>query len=378
MRPDDSPSGPHAQASRGPSISRALATALLGLATLAVACVAPGLGDGAPARPLLERTGEDGPVLRVMSWNVRLDSIHPPDGLRHEAYQRIVRAVQPDVVCMQEVWDTPDREARLTALMDACLPLGDGRTWQAVGGADNVILSRHPLRCGDRELVIPYPLPELGRPDFHYGQAMARVDVLGMGGVDDVQGVYIVALHNKSGAGARPMQLRQRQSDAVVRWLRELRRSERAGCLPDGTPLLVLGDLNVLEAAPGDPLRHFATLVSGDIDDEAVFGPDHPLDWDGTALTDVRPSHNARGEVFSTWRDDSTPYPPGALDRILYSDSVIGLVHAFVLDTTSMSVEVLGDAGLRASDVLWKGRAGCYDHLPLVADFRLRPASAGE
>ena len=67
--------------------------------------------------------------------------------------------------------------------MDGYLPLEHGRGWQVHGGADNVILSRYPLDCRDRELVISYPLPELGRPDFHYGQAMARVDLAEAGPV---------------------------------------------------------------------------------------------------------------------------------------------------------------------------------------------------
>ena len=41
--------------------------------------------------------------LRVMCWNVRLDSVVPPNGVRSSSFVRIVRAMNPDLIALQEV-----------------------------------------------------------------------------------------------------------------------------------------------------------------------------------------------------------------------------------------------------------------------------------
>ena len=93
-------------------------------------------------------------------------------------------------------------------------------------------------------------------------------------------------------------------------------------------------------------------------------------------MTDVRRSHNALAESYYTWRIDEEPFPPSALDRIIYTDSVMSVNQSFVLDTTTMSADELTVLGLQRSDVLYRGKAGYYDHLPLVTDFALRSGAA--
>jgi len=87
---------------------------------------------------------------------------------------------------------------------------------------------------------------------------------------------------------------------------------------------------------------------------------------------DARPHHNSsRSEVY-TWRNDLERFPPGMLDRILYSDSVTASVNQFVLDTTAMSYEELVGHGLRSIDVMLDPQAGIHDHFPLVIDLKIR------
>ena len=112
-------------------------------------------------------------------------------------------------------------------------------------------------------------------------------------------------MHNRSRASEESIRQRQKQSDSIVRWIRTLR-DEKA--IAESTPIIVAGDMNVLFS---DPARHLTTLLTGDIVDEETFGPDFSPDWDGTDLTDASPSHNARGETFYTWRNDTGPFPPG-------------------------------------------------------------------
>ena len=319
-------------------------------------------------RGFLERKRIGKFQLRVMSWNVKLNSIFPPDGKRHESFARIVRAVAPDVICLQEVMD-PRRGDELARLMDRYLPLERGRSWQVHTATDNAVISRFPLLRRKQELIIPFPLPELGLPGFHYGQAMCLVDVPDKLSDKDF---YVIAMHNKSRSGEENVRLRQRQSDSIVRWIRNIRRPHYTTSIPDRTPILILGDLNVLASEPADPAHHLTTLLTGNIVDEETFGPDFKLDWDGTNLVEVKPRHNSREKDSYTWRVDEAPFPAGALDRIIYTDSLLSLNHSFVLNTTIMNPDELDESGLLKTDVLWEGRLGNYDHLPLIADFAIR------
>jgi len=306
--------------------------------------------------------------VRVMSWNVKLDSIFPPDGVRHESFVRIVRAVDPDVIGLQEIMK-PGVAAQLAQLMNRYAPLEDGQSWQVHTVADNALISRYPMRQQSGELVVPYPYPEFGLPGFHYGFASAVVDLPEkFGGAD----LYVIAMHNKSGATGDNVSMRQMQSDSIVRWIRNLRHSDQANAIPDNTPIIILGDMNVV---PGVSMQPFETLLSGDIADEQTYGPDFRIDWDGTDMADARPSHNGKGGSYYTWRNDELPFAPSALDRIIYTDSVTSVRKRFVLNTMTMSAEELAELGLQKSDVLYGGNASYYDHLPLVADFAIGSGS---
>ena len=114
--------------------------------------------------------------VRVMSWNVKRNSIIPPDGARHEAFARVVGAVDPDVIGLQEVLK-PDLVEQLTRLMNRHVPLENGKSWQVHTVADNAIISRYPMRQQGGELAAPYALPEWGLPDFKFGYASALIDV---------------------------------------------------------------------------------------------------------------------------------------------------------------------------------------------------------
>ena len=91
-------------------------------------------------------------------------------------------------------------------------------------------------------------------------------------------------------------------------------------------------------------------------------------------MTDARPSHNALGREYYTWRNDDMPFVPSALDRVLYADSVMSVRHSFVLNTMTLSPDQLSSHGLQKSDVLYDENPRYYDHLPLVVDFEFRPA----
>ena len=76
--------------------------------------------------------------------------------------------------------------------------------------------------------------------------------------------------------------------------------------------------------------------------------------------------------MFYTWRNDTQRFPPGALDRVLYTDSVLEAANSFVLNTASMNKAELRAADMRQTDVHRDPRRDIHDHMPVVVDFVIR------
>lgn len=326
------------------------------------ACVSNSPQEPPPGAEFLQRKEADGFQFRVMSWNVRVSLMFDEPERRLDDLARMTRAVQPDIIVLQEAM-VPGMDVTLPRYMKREAPPGPGQVWHFHYASDNVVLSRFPLIGAWSEEVAPYYFERA--PDFHYGQALVLADLPDDRSTHDV---FLVAMHNRSGTGERNVRLQQMQSDSIVSTVRKRLQQDSPLALPPGTPIIIAGDMNVIAA---EPALHFSTLVTGDIADEATWGPDYALDWDGSELADARPSHNARGVHHYTWRDDSTPYPPGRFDRMLFSDSTISMVHGFVLNTTLMSDTALERLELNWHDSLWNHEPGQFDHLPVIVDFRL-------
>lgn len=305
-----------------------------------------------------------GDTFRVLNYNVNWDSIFPlndPDNHdfrltgRVDQFARILNAVQPDVVCLQEINPRRD-ENDIAELINAALGV---ETWTSIQVRDSVIASHFDVLTDGYALdIILYP-PELP-------QAAALVDLpdAQFGDAD----LFMVCSHFKSGGSASDISLRQRQADAIMGEVQDAITTGDAINLANGTPMLLLGDYNAYDS---DPAAHMTTLLTGDIQDEDRYGEDFAPDWDGTALADLLPTINALGLETYTWREDGSGFNPWTLDHILFTDSVLIPVQAFILDTTRLSLDALLRYALEADDVLLFGMPGNYDHLPMVVDFAL-------
>lgn len=295
--------------------------------------------------------------LRLVSYNVNWDSIFPLNDPhshdlryfdRSESFVRIMAALQPDVLCLQEI--NPNREAaEVAAYLDAALDAEGNQTWSAVLVRDTLIASRYPLAAAGLEMPV-------SRNIYGLEQAAALVDLPGE------PDLFLICSHFSAGGNIADERMRQRQADALMGYLRQA----QVAALNAGTPIAVLGDFNLYDL---DDPAFLPTLVDGDVDNEAIYGADFLPDWDSTSLTDLLPSHNGLGLEFYTWRDDGGPFEPGVLDRIIYTDSVLTVANTFVLNTTRMTPDALEAAGLHVNDVLLDVARLHFDHLPLVVDF---------
>jgi endonuclease/exonuclease/phosphatase family metal-dependent hydrolase len=304
--------------------------------------------------------------LRVVSYNVLWNTIFEdisPDGAAK--FARVVRALDPDILAIQEIGATSwmrDEDpnvrdwnaADVAALMDEVHPLAAGRHWHTHKGSDNVIISKYPLEMRRTGTI----------PRGDRDQAIALVDL-----PDDrfAFDFYVMNNHYKCCGGYDNDPRRQKQSDAIIAWIRDARTPGGEIDLPPGTAIAVLGDLNIVGG-----FQPVQTLIDGDIVDEGAFGADCPPDWDDTEMVDAHPMHNVRGPEDYTWRNDNDRWEAGRLDYIVFTDSMLRPVKRFVLNTTMMSDAELKQAGLKRYDICVDDEGREFDHLPLVVDLRPR------
>jgi endonuclease/exonuclease/phosphatase family metal-dependent hydrolase len=288
-----------------------------------------------------------GPV-RLMTHNMLWDGLFK----RTDHFSRVLMALQPDIICYQECRQPA---AAVAATLDDILPI-EGSNWHAYKAKTNVVASRWPL-----SLTVADTNPTTRR-----GQAMALVDL--PDNAYDVD-MYVISAHFKccGSAGSSEDRRRQKQADANVSWFRDIRDTGGRIDLPNDTPIVIAGDFNIVGGQ--QPLQ---TLVDGNIIDETTYGPDSSPDWDGTELADLEPTHTSGTDTY-TWRNDKSKYPPGRLDFVLYTDSVLDAEWSFVLNTLELSESELAENGLLAND-----SPETSDHLPIVVDFVILPTTQAQ
>jgi exonuclease III len=268
--------------------------------------------------------------LRVLTYNVLFDGLFK----RPAPFKRILRAIDPDVICFQELWSHSAQQA--VDQVSLALP---GAHWYGGNTEDGMIVSRYPMIRGQSIDGAGNYWALIDLPDSLYSIDLSIVSA------------HPPCCGNEDG--------RQEELDGIAAWMREIQTPGGVEIEP-GTLIVIAGDMNLVGS-----YRQVETLVSGTIVDEERFGPSHPADWDGTALSDAMPYHLGGKDAY-TWRDDRSSFAPGRLDYIVYSDSIARLSNAFILWTEELDPATLVSYDLRATDT-----RDASDHLPVVADFAL-------
>jgi endonuclease/exonuclease/phosphatase family metal-dependent hydrolase len=321
----------------------------------------PEATDTMATEPFVARLAESD--LRVFNYNI--NSVYPNEELLEdkpimsEKFARLLKATRPDIITLQEIPGELSAE-RIVELLNSILPLGDDASWYAYKGGsnfmDNVIAARFPLSMTGWETIPP---SGQSRPTR---LAYALVDL-----PDDqfATDAYVLSVHFKCCDGTKNDPIRQSQIDAIMGWLRDAKTPGDHVDIPENTAILLTGDMNTV-GGPGI----LETAVLGNIKDEEQFGADFLPDWDDTDFVDSNPPHNAIGPDDYTWRNDASQYPPGRLDYVIYSDSVLQAVKKYILNTTTMSDELLKANDLMRYDVAEDDEGIKFDHLPIIVDFR--------
>lgn len=302
-----------------------------------------------------ELTRDQPTYVRVMTHNT-LNQF--PNGTADQtaAHERLLSAIQPDIISYQEM--DPGSALALRTRLQAVL----GGTWFVHEGVSdgvnvNMLASRWPLSLqrtdtspssstrGTTLALVDLPNATFGATNFYFG-----------------------AIHFKCCAGTTEDAQRQRHADAIARWWGDARTSGGSITLAANTPMMVAGDFNFGYSFSQQPR---ATLITGDIQDNATFGADIKGDWDGTDMGEALPLDPYTFDP-DTW-DTSDTTPGSRFDRFYYTDSVARVAQAFVLNTLAMPADALAGAGLQATDT-----ATASDHLPVVVDLAMGPIEVAE
>jgi hypothetical protein len=154
---------------------------------------------------------------------------------------------------------------------------------------------------------------------------------------------------------------RQRVVDGVMAFVRRVKNGKGPFDVASGTPIAILGDMNFVGAA-----QQPQTLRTGEIINNDAYGPSIKPDWDGSSILDTNPRH-AGSPMHTTWINAGSSFPPGRLDYAFVTDSVLDVVHEFVLYTPTLSDDALQTHGLQSGDT-----NTASDHLPVVIDVQSR------
>ncbi|MBK9016933.1 MAG: endonuclease/exonuclease/phosphatase family protein [Saprospiraceae bacterium] len=100
--------------------------------------------DSDPAPPFqaidLQKLSSD--HLRILTWNTLYDGLL--DIIRKPHFQRVLAALQPDIVTFNECWDMTAGQA--ATFMNTAVPLGNFQSWNGVKLEDgNITVSRYPI-----------------------------------------------------------------------------------------------------------------------------------------------------------------------------------------------------------------------------------------
>jgi exonuclease III len=292
---------------------------------------------GGPARAQVSLPARPQNAVRILSWNIRDNQ-----PLNNPApFARVLQAVQPDVVLLQEMWDTD--QATILAWFTSVVT-GDVE-WQARsmprGEGGVVIVSRYPLSPlgPDRIDLPPEARSAAGRSDDSPVRFIAA-------SVDTPQGQLAIAnLHLKccGTAGSAEDQRRLAEARAI-----NIEMASAMNQGQGGAPMrIIAGDYNLVGTrTPLDVLR------AG-------------LDADGSELVPLN-TIVLGDAAYYTWFDPASDFSPSRLDWVVAGNASAEVVNAFTLDARRLSDATLAAIGLDRADT-----AGS-DHLPVVVDIRPR------
>ncbi len=268
--------------------------------------------------------------IRIVSYNTLNGGMIDPE--REPYFKRVMQAVDPDVIALQEQWDWDE----IDDVVQSWFPQ---ETWYASWTyRDLVILSRFPI-LNDANMI---------NSERTMAALLDTEEELGMP----------LLIFNSHLSCCSANDERQVQVDEFTsKWRDWILEQDGPFSIDNQTPFIHLGDFNFVGYR-----QQVETLRTGDIEDESEYGEDFLPDWDESPVVDLFPRHTHKRMGY-TWRKDWSSYNPGKLDYIFYSDFMIDTGKSFIVNTLAMDEVTLDEYGLQ-----WDDTQEASDHLPIVFD----------
>lgn len=293
----------------------------------------------APADSVARQPGQ----VRVVAWNV--SGTKPRD--EPEAFGRVIAALAPDVILLDEVWETVTEDA----IRELLAPIPGEGPWnvhvaQSGGRQKTVVASRHPVRAVDAMRMMSYPPGALDSLVRTAGLRPRLAEIEERGGLA-MTGAWVTL-----------------EGREVLFVPFDLQSAGYAGSPEDRLRVLQVTILRdaVREALRG--ARDSLVILGGDVN---LVGSDEPLrilEADGRQR--ARLVRLADG-TLDTWRNPTQDiFTPGRLDYLIAGGAGLRFVRGFPFESAELDPDALQRFGLRADDAVT-----ISDHLPLVGDFQI-------
>jgi len=271
---------------------------------------------------------------RVVAWNIarRRWQENP------EPYRRVLRALQPDIVLLDEVSDQTSSDF-IASFLRSLRP--EGSPWnfviaKTVGTERGLVGSTLPMTAAIGELR---HREETLR---QYGISAAGAYVTMGSRTLLVTAIDLVCCGNAP--GSKQEQRREAEVAVISEALREALRTRTANAVITG------GDLNLVSTRKAmDMLRWKMDPAGGDL------AEDESLRLDGKAMW-----------TWSGPPGEPSQFVKGKLDYLLHSPSTLVLERSFVFDSADLGAKWREHHQIQAAD------STVSDHRPVVADYRWR------
>ena len=155
---------------------------------------------------------------------------------------------------------------------------------------------------------------------------------------------------------------RQENFDALINFIQDAKTIGGVIDLPINTPISFSGDMNLVGYS-----EQYYTILNGTISDTITFGNGGYPDWDNSPFKDQICYFNEKDIAYTwdKWNPSIGDYPPGRLDFVFFTNSVMSVDKSFIISTEHMSPFLLAQNNLLNNDT------DASDHLPVIVDFVL-------
>lgn len=292
--------------------------------------------DETPVTPYtpIEINKSNSSDIRLLTYNTLFNGLD--DVNRVDNFEQIIKSISPDIIGLNECWDTSALHVK--SLFDSWLPLGTTNGWyvEKLGGL--ITVSRWEILQQWTSLTRQFPvlidLPSSYTTDLLFTNAH---------------------LHCCDADNSR-----QDEADQYAAFILDAKSSGGIITLSENTPFIYSGDLNLVGLS-----QQLTTLKTGDIQNTTAYGNGAALDWNDTDLKEENALQSDLRMAY-TWRSDGQGFPPGKLDFIIFSDYTLTAQKSFVLQTEVMTPERLALYNLNQFDTI-----NASDHFPVIADFSI-------